>query len=129
MANSIEVPPSSLSLEMLWLLMVQSDRLYQERHDAAKIALTSAFTAQQAALDNASKASDAAIKHEHEVIEARISVLNVTQAAVAERVGRIEVSAGKDTGRREPTGELIKWAGVLLAGLILWALTHLAGKL
>jgi hypothetical protein len=113
---------------MLWLLMVQNDRLYQERHDAAKLALQSAFTAQQAALDNASKASDAAIKHEHEVIEARISVLNVTQAAAEKRVTSLEVAAGKDTGRREPTGELIKWAGVLLGGCILWALSHFAGK-
>lgn len=125
---AIESPPQRLSLEMLWLLMVQNDRLYQERHDGAKTALTSAFTAQEAALDKASKASDAAIKHEHEVIEARISVLNVTQAAVEKRVTSLEVSAGKDTGRREPAGEVIKWIGVVLAGLILWALSRFAGK-
>jgi hypothetical protein len=125
---AIDAPPNGLSLEMLWLLMVQNDRLYQERHDGAKLALKDAFAAQQAALDNASKASDAAIKNEHDVIEARNSVLTAADAALEKRVTSLEVSAGKDTGRREPAGEVIKWIGVVLAGLILWALSHFAGK-
>ena len=99
----IDSIPPALSLEMLWLLMVQNDRLYQERHEAAKLALINAFTAQQAALDNASKASDAAIKHEHEVIEARIGQCRSNQhrngSAVPNGAVRAELRCGSN-GRR-----------------------------
>jgi hypothetical protein len=129
MENSMpETPPKGLSLEMLWFIIGQNDRLYQERYDGSKTALINAFAAQQAALDNASKASDAAIKHEHEVIEARISVLNVTQAAVEKRVTSLEVTGGKDHGRREPVSEVIKWIGAILGVVISWVLIHTFGK-